>query len=109
MVGAPSSDALTAGLVRIRADDAQPASAWASGLRTGHFSRHGAPIGGGSDVSAVFGADAITNDGPVGVPDRAADGASDSEPVHRTEPGALTRTVTRARVRTHGESDAGAK
>ena len=26
----------------------------------------------GSDVSAVFGADAITNDGPVGVPDRAA-------------------------------------
>ena len=35
--------------------------------------------------------------------------ATELEPVHRADPGALPRSVSRARVRTHGDSNAGAQ
>ena len=60
----------------------------------------------GPDASAEFAADAGTNGAAVAVALVRAGAASDSEPVHRTEPGALSRSVARARVRSHGEPDA---
>ena len=60
----------------------------------------------GPDAFADSVSDAGSNGAAVAVALVRAGAASDAEPVHRTEPGALSRSVTRARVRTHGEPDA---
>ena len=63
----------------------------------------------GPDASADSGPDAGANGAAVAIALVRAIAASDSEPVDRTEPGAFSRSVTRARVCSHGESGAGAQ